>query len=537
MKILVLSLLRLGDIIQQVPLLRGLRAQYPNAEIHLLVNRQFVQVERILGDVVDKFYYFDREALQKGLGEAEYNILWSYTQVENLIQRLNQESYDSAYNFTHNKLSAYLLGALEIQNKKGLSYADDRFQGLSNRWLRYFNERFSGTQKSLFHYVELLANAFGIPQAQEGELLEIQKPKSKLVLLQCLTSDEKKNWGLENFAQLKRTIEISLVDYEVCVLGAPFERERLLQYFSESDLLICDLVEARKHLQNAAVLVSGDTSIKHLAAQVGTPIVEIAIGSSDAAKTGAYSAKAVILSSSAECAPCSHSQGCSQKSHLCAEDVTVEKVYAAVWDQLSGEKIEAQNIYKALDRAVWSLYLDKETADFEKVYYRVLTAVLNQYGNEKIQKAMPEWLEQSEKFRHWNEKARQALPERKTLADKKNFQSSDIADLILCAQEILKSKKDTSGYFQVFLESLMSRFANPVQIFDRVSLALNEVEELLNIRDAFTRRMQNLSMEGVYYAKGIGQLSVDGFEETRESLQRNSEDSGLQSRSRENTAP
>ena len=62
MKLLVVSLLRLGDIIQQKPLLEGLRRQFPQARIHLLINRQFSQVSQLLGNTVDQYIYFDREA-------------------------------------------------------------------------------------------------------------------------------------------------------------------------------------------------------------------------------------------------------------------------------------------------------------------------------------------------------------------------------------------------------------------------------------------------------------------------------------------
>ncbi len=57
MKILVLSLLRLGDIIQQEPLLRALRAKHPEAQIHLLVNRQFAQVEKLMQGLVDRYIH------------------------------------------------------------------------------------------------------------------------------------------------------------------------------------------------------------------------------------------------------------------------------------------------------------------------------------------------------------------------------------------------------------------------------------------------------------------------------------------------
>ena len=525
MKILVLSLLRLGDIIQQEPLLRGLRQKNPHAEIHLLINKQFANVERIFEGVVDKYIYFDRASLQQGLGEAAYNILWSYKQVENLIKDLNGEHYDKAINLTHNKLSAYLLGALEIPEKRGLHQEDGRFQGLNNRWIRYFNDRFSGNQKSLFHYVELLGRGFDIP-VKTVEAAQTKK-RSKLVLLQCLTSSEKKDWGLERFKQLKRTIEISLVDYEVCVLGASFERDTLLSVFSESDLLICDLAEARKHLQNAALLVTGDTSIKHIAAQVGTPIVEIVIGSSDVSKTAAFASRSIAVQTQAACAPCGHSGKCTQISHLCAEDVTVEKVFGAVWDQLSGEKIANRKVVNNLERAVWSIYLDKNNAEAQPFYRDAAVDLLNQATPESLKASLPAWNEQTTTYRGWMAKAQAALPSREFLATHKTFQASDIAELVLLAQDILRSKKDEAGYFQSFVEALLSRFSQPVQIYDRVSKALQDVQELINVREEFTQHLQLLSQEGAYYAKGIGQLSISGFEEVRKGVQRDLEDAGV----------
>lgn len=523
MKILVLSLLRLGDIIQQIPLFNGLREKYPGAQIHLLLNKQFKSVEKILDGVVDHYVYFDRESIQKGLGVSQYNILWSYSQVENLMQELNQNSYDVVFNFTHNKLSAYLMGALNVTDKRGLHQSEGRFQGLSNRWLKYFNERFSGTQPSLFHYVEILSKSFDIPAKPSSPVL---KRKNKLILLQCLTSDSKKNWKLDKFLELKHAIESSLVDYEVYVIGAPFEREVLLKVFAERDLLICDLVEARKHLQNADLLVTGDTSIKHLAAQMGTPIVEIAIGSSDPAKTSAYSRQAVTIKSSVPCAPCIHSQSCAQSSHLCAEDIAVETVFSAVWDQLSCTSSGQQDLRRELDRKVFGLYLDGKGGGDESAK-AAAEQLLQQSSLELLNQLLPSWQSQTKIFRNWLEKGARALPSPEILSKKVNFNSADVAELILCAQEIIRSKIDGAGYFQSFVESLLSRFNHPLQIHDRVSKALQEVEELLTIRENFTYHLQTISKEGVYYAKGIGQLSIRGFEETREGIPRDLENPEL----------
>lgn len=520
MKILVLSLLRLGDIIQQEPLLRALRAKHPEAEIHLLVNRQFAQVEKLLQGLVDRYIYFDREMIQRGLGEGGFNILWSFSQVQELVKSLDVEHYDMAFNFTHNKLSGYLLGALEIPVKKGLYHSEGRFRGLDNRWIRYFNERFAGSQKSLFHYVELLGNSFDLPVQPQ---VRGEKKKNKRILFQCLTSNEKKNWGLENFAQLKRTIEVALVDYKVQILGASFEKETLLQAFAEKDLLICDLNEARRHLQDCALLVTGDTSIKHLAAQLGTPLVELVLGSSDATKTGAFIQGARMLTAQVPCSPCGHSQECSQPSHLCAQDITVEKVFEAVWDELSDEKHQVTQFAQALERATWKTYLNQAPSS-------LLTAVqglLRDQPKKGAKEILADFAERTVLYKSWQARIQEALPSRDMMLQKKSVQASEMADLVLVAQEIVRSKKDEAGYFQGFVEALIARYTQPVQIVDRVLAALQEQGELLTIREDIYRHLQSLSREGAYYAKGIGQLPISGFEETGKSLQRNPENAEL----------
>ncbi len=534
MKILVVSLLRLGDIIQQEPLLRGLREKYPDAEIHVLLNKQFASIDRLLAGIVDRYFTFDRESLQRGLGEAEFNILWSFDQLNSLVNQLSDEKYDQILNFTHNKLSAYLIGAIETSEKaekRGLYQNEGRFQGLENRWLRYFNDRFSGTQKSLFHYVELLGNSFDIPMPHKTLQNPDGKKKSKLVLFQCLTSDIKKNWGLDNFQQLKRTIETALVDYKVGILGASFEREQLAKIFPEESLLICDLVEAKAHLQNAALLVTGDTSIKHLAAQIGTPVLEIAIGSSDPTKTSAFTENSRILSSKVPCAPCNHSQACNQTSHLCALDLSVDQVFAAVWDQLGGEKLKKASDLRDFERAVWSLYLNREHKDLEPLYLPAAQKFNQETSN--LKEILAESNKKSQQLNSWLDRAERSLPSRESLLAKKAVHSSELAELIMVGQDILRSKQDEAGYFQSFLDSLTGRFSHPVQIYDRVRQALEEVRELVDIRNNLTRYLEFLSTEGAYYATGIGQLSIGGFEETRTGLQRTDEQSVVQRRSRE----
>ncbi|MNJ92679.1 Glycosyltransferase family 9 (heptosyltransferase) [compost metagenome] len=514
MRVLVVSLLRLGDLIQQKALLDGLRHKHPRAEIHLLLNRQFSNAEKILTGTVDKYLYFEREQLQKGLGEAEYNILWSFSQLQNLVNDVNATSYDVVYNFTHTKLSAYLIGAFEIKEKKGLHQKSGRFAGLDTGWIRYFNDRFSGNQNCFFNYVELLAKSFDIPLKNEMAKKSETK-KSKIILFQCLTSDSKKNWGLERFVALKKEIETTLIDFKIRILGASFEKEILLQFFREDELLICDLVEAQKHLKDARLLVTGDTSIKHMAAQMGTPIVELVIGSSDAVKTGAFSDKSRQVLTTAACAPCVHSAPCSQKSHLCAEDVTVEKVFIAVWGQLSDEKRNQQITSRILEKTIWGHYLDGQMPT-------MITLVdFAQRLRSSGGKDLLAWDSRTTELDSFLQRLAEALPSQQELQGKSSLSASDVADLILVAQDILKSKKDEGGYFQKVLEGLLTKHANPLHFMVKMTEAIAEARGLIAIRKEFIFNLKSISKEGELYAKGIGQLSGCSFEEARESLQRN----------------
>ena len=516
MKILVISLLRLGDVIQQESLLEGLKEKHPQAEIHLLVNKQFNQLEKILAGTVQKFFYFDREALQKGLGEAEFNILWSYERLSQLVSDLDQQQYDIAYNLTHNKLSGYLLGALNIKEKKGIHFQNAAFRGLDNPWLKYFNERFSGTQDSFFGYTELISKSFQIPLKQTA-----QKPqtKSRLILFQCLTSDSKKSWGLANFALLKKEIESCLNDYKVCILGAPSEREVLSEFFGSEALLIADLAEVKRYLAKTALLVTGDTSIKHLATQMNTPLVEIALGSSDPTKTGATQDNAVVLSAKIPCAPCQHSEPCSQKSHLCAENISVMSVFTAVWDVLSGAERKHEISPRAFEKEVWQQYLDHKE--------KTLLSFARSHSKKEMTEFLATCHQQTTAWQEVLTRIEATLPGAEFFNSRQRLQSQDLAELITCAQFILKTKMDTSGYFRRFIESLTGQYRRPIEFYENVSKGLEEAQQLMKIRWSSLRQLKFLSQEGELYAKGFGQLPEISFTEAGEGLRRNQQNAAL----------
>ena len=68
MKILAISLLRIGDLMMHVHILRAVRKMFPKCEIHLLVNELSESFAKEI-EIVDQVNVFPRQKLQKFLVE------------------------------------------------------------------------------------------------------------------------------------------------------------------------------------------------------------------------------------------------------------------------------------------------------------------------------------------------------------------------------------------------------------------------------------------------------------------------------------
>lgn len=359
MKILVLSLLRIGDVIMAAPVLRGLRDKYPEAQIHLVVNSQFTGIGALL-PYVDRVIPFERELLQKGLGDANIPIFESYKRLELLLESLNAEQFDCAINLTHNRLSAWMMSLIDARIKTGLCFDPQGRVSFGSNWFRYLNHQVDAEGSEVFHFSDVFRFALELDweseSATESTLIETSNGRAEadqvlqalnsqnIIAVQPLTSDVKKNWGVHNFSSTIEFISKRYPQAEFVILGAPFERETLQPFVDElhakkinAHLAILSLEGAFSLLKSSKLLLTGDTSIKHLACAAGTRVVEICVGSSDPFRTGAYRHGSVIIRSRETCSPCPHSKACYRERHACAERIPAEAVAL-----ISGEAFEGR---------------------------------------------------------------------------------------------------------------------------------------------------------------------------------------------------
>ena len=331
-----------------LPALVRLRAQHPKAEIHIVINRSFLGVKPFL-PMVDKVIAFDRELVQQGLVETDRALFEPFDRLQKMISELNQEKYDQIVNLTQNRFSGYLNALISANEKMGMSLNHKGQASFGSNWFRYLNNVVGAGAATIFNFADIFQFGLGgsAPYQSQIHLEETVDGRKEYetwrlgqvytdgpkVVLQCLTSDEKKNWPMDRWIQALSIFAISNPRAEIIALGAPFERakiEELVKAAAESKLKISpaylSLEGALTLLNESDVLVTGDTSIKHLAAFSHIRILEIALGGSDIRKTGSLKADSLILTSAESCAPCSHEGQCHRGRRYCAESLTPEFV-------------------------------------------------------------------------------------------------------------------------------------------------------------------------------------------------------------------
>lgn len=408
MRILAINLLRLGDVISTLPALSALRSKYPNSHITLLVNDSSRSVAGLMGPV-DEVIEFNRNQLQKTICSAERPLLEPFDLFSAWLKTVDAQPYDLLINFTQNRLSGWLSGLINAHQKEGLIIDDQNRPQFGNPWFAALNQQIDSESSVSFNHVDIFLGAIGAwqdetssalqstegPIPREGfkfdslafetdrgirevaEHTQILRGREALkIAVQISTSDVKKEWGDQRFEQALRLLAQELNHSEdslpltVICLGSPAETNRVLGFIDRFQketpkgmLLIPAIVSlegALTLLEESDLLLTGDTSIKHLGAASSVPVVELALGSSDLFRWGSWKAGDVIISSNVSCFPCGMSEPCHRDSQLCATDLSPQLVVQTLLTR-----------YRSgwLDQQQWQNALGPYMSGHSEVYY------------------------------------------------------------------------------------------------------------------------------------------------------------------------
>ncbi|MCD4829271.1 MAG: glycosyltransferase family 9 protein [Candidatus Cloacimonetes bacterium] len=354
-RILILNLTRMGDLVQMLGLVGGLRRRWPQARIDVLAMKAFAGIlERF--PHIDNVLTLDDTRLVGTLGED----MWSgYRELKQSVDALNATDYDYVVSPVVSIQAAWIGFMLDVKRRSGMFFNADRQQTITSEWTAFHlaNEHHLGDRT--FNLVDIFARVGGVGAKPEdfrlepGEEAEAKAAETwrehgldgrQVVGVHCGASQSNKAWEPERF---RAVIEkLLLHPQRSVVLFGGYNELALTPYFESLrhpnfvNLIgrsgLADLVAMLARLD---LLIANDTGPMHLAASMDTPILNISLGPVSMWETGPYLPGAVVIQADIPCHPCAFDRVC---SHLdCHKLITVEAVSATAESMLAGHTPEA----------------------------------------------------------------------------------------------------------------------------------------------------------------------------------------------------
>ncbi|HJU04500.1 MAG TPA: glycosyltransferase family 9 protein [Nitrospiraceae bacterium] len=394
---LIINVTRMGDLVQTVPLISRLHAEWPDAAVDLVVDRSFAPMAALLPGLRHIFSY-DFQGLIDHARAMAKDVVALTRELSAWVRPLRDIKYDRVINLTFNKRTALLAAYLDAPDTRGVTTTIDGTCVVRNPWLAYFADLHHYRRFNSFNLVDLYAlggsgigpyTPLTLTVDQEAldwaaAFLRAKGPAMLPIAVQVGASDPMKAWRPEyvgqTMAHISRRIPAAFV-----MIGTKGESQAIQQVLAAyraagGTSLICDAVDQTDLSQLAALLsqcrllLSNDTGPMHVAVAAGPPVLDISVGHVDYNETGPYGRGHWVIQPDLACAPCGFDQICSH--HACKDRLDPEQIAAlAVFivgqgpfpARLTGARILESGIDED-DLACWNLRAGQE--DITTQWYR-----------------------------------------------------------------------------------------------------------------------------------------------------------------------
>ncbi|KJU85115.1 glycosyl transferase family protein [Candidatus Magnetobacterium bavaricum] len=339
--ILVTKYLGMGSILLATPMLRGLRAFYPQARIVLLTFKGNVALARLI-DLIDEVDSIDTTTI--------FTFLWD---VQRLLHKNRRQRYDIVFDLEFfarfSTIVSYLSGAgIRVGYQMPKLW---RGNLLTHRI--YYNPH--------RHVTEVFAaqlEPFGI-ELQDMSLSQLRgKPHTRGVVLELLRQrglvegetiisvninaselSEERRWPITNFVELISYIAKNKPHTRIVLIGSARER----QYVSDCIELIpedvrggvtdlCGVVDIEGLVglfEMSALFITNDSGPLHIASAVGTPTVAF-FGPETPTLYGPVDSASMVFYSGLYCSPCLNVYNAKtapcKEDNVCMKEITPSDV-------------------------------------------------------------------------------------------------------------------------------------------------------------------------------------------------------------------
>ena len=307
-KILIFKWSALGDIILAVPSFRAIRRHFPQAEIHLLIKKEYKEL-------LDSFPYIDNF------------IDFKKSNWRDLIPELRREKFGLSIDF-QNTWRSHLLSFLGGV-KRRVGYGRKGGKILLNVAVSEMKEIKNPVEHQawLLSKIGVNLNNFRLEcKLPPQPPFQFKRPYIS-ILPGAGNGWQSKCWSELCFARLADSI-INKVKHSVVFLGEKREKskiERIKKAMREGGQDLSgetNLIQLAGVIKGSSLFITHDTGPMHLAQALGVPTVAL-FGPTDPRRHSLPSANLFIINKKISCQPCYRRQ-CS--AHQCMQLIRVEEV-------------------------------------------------------------------------------------------------------------------------------------------------------------------------------------------------------------------
>jgi ADP-heptose:LPS heptosyltransferase len=408
-RVLLVNITRLGDMLQATPTIAGIKQENPDCKITVLVEKQFEDICHIIPHV-DEVRSLDLAFTCRSIDREQDGIVDAFEYLSETVDELRAENFDYCLNMSSSAYTALLLNLVGIKRSGGWTSDEEGYRVIESEWARLFatsvfhqNRQFNSLNLvDVFrcsadveqHPPHLVINVDRGSMDHARELLAAAEftNTGPLIAIQAGASQGKRQWEPRNFIEL---INILVTKHNARIVMTGSNKERsiidpIVAGCASNNVVSfagkTSVPQLAAVLQNADVLVTGDTGPMHMAVAVGTPVISMFLASAYGFETGPYSAGNIVLQPVIGCGPCNPNKSCARPdcheaidpalvAHLAIQrtkgevDAVDEKladpqkvrVYKSVFDEngfcdlvhINGTESDPFHVYRRAYRKLW----------------------------------------------------------------------------------------------------------------------------------------------------------------------------------------
>lgn len=345
-KILVLSITRMGDLVQSIPFFRRLRLRHPDSEIHILVEHCFADVARLIPDV-DQVRTVRLEDLIPNLAAGRsQNLSEATSYYRDLIGSLKHERFREIWNLTHTRPSMVLNFLLAGEDGRGVTLDGYGLQRVNSPWLIYFFATNLARPWCQFNLADIYANCVtGVewnagrdlsfrPDAISNRWKSGRERKSRhRIALHAGASQKSKQWPAAAYRSAAERL-VRNPETEIILIGGLRDAAVAGEFAAIPGVVNAigqtDVPELASLLSSCDLLIGNDSGPMHVAAAVKIPVIAVTVGSALGSETAPYGKHHLVVEPDSACFPCSPHHACIDTA--CAARIPADVIAAlAEW--------------------------------------------------------------------------------------------------------------------------------------------------------------------------------------------------------------